>query len=61
MTGKDYSVPNTFSSRTALATAGSSVPIPLTKDMFERAFKKIPPSISAELLETYEQFRSGKE
>lgn len=44
-----------------LQAAGSSVPIPLTKDMFERAFKKIPPSISAELLETYEQFRSGKE
>ncbi|MCX4363055.1 MAG: ATP-binding protein [Clostridia bacterium] len=33
-------------------------PIPLRLDMFERAFKKIPPSISATLLENYENFRN---
>ena len=34
-----------------LQESGSTTPIPLTRDMFERAFKKIPPSISQELLE----------
>lgn len=37
-----------------------SSPIPLTRDMFEAAFKKIPPSISAELLEEYEHFRESR-
>ena len=40
-----------------LQAAKSASPIPLTRDMFERAFKKIPPSISAELLKEYEDFR----
>ena len=30
---------------------------PLTREMFEKAFKKTPPSISQELLETYDKFR----
>ena len=34
-----------------LQESGSTTPIPLTRDMFERAFKKIPPSISQELLD----------
>ncbi|MDE6372866.1 MAG: AAA family ATPase [Clostridia bacterium] len=34
-------------------------PLPLTRDMFERAFKKTPPSISQELLDSYENFREG--
>jgi len=37
---------------------GGDKPIPLRLDMFERAFEKIPPSISAELLEDYENFRN---
>lgn len=37
---------------------GGSKPIPLRVDMFEKAFKKIPPSISAELLESYDNFRN---
>ena len=32
--------------------------IPLTKDMFEQAFTKTPPSISRETLEFYENFRN---
>lgn len=32
-------------------------PIPLTRSMFEKAFQKIRPSISAELLKQYEDFR----
>lgn len=40
-----------------LQAAGSTNPIPLTRDMFERAFDKIPPSISQELLDEYENFR----
>ena len=40
-----------------LQESGSTTPIPLTRDMFERAFKKIPPSISQELLHEYNNFR----
>lgn len=40
-----------------LQESGSTTPIPLTHDMFERAFKKIPPSISQELLDEYNNFR----
>ena len=42
-----------------LEAKGESKPIPLRRDMFEAAFKKIPPSISADLLETYDNFRKG--
>ncbi len=42
-----------------LQAAQSSTPIPLTRDMFEAAFNKIPPSISAALLKEYEDFRKG--
>lgn len=34
-----------------------SQPIPITREMFEAAFKKIPPSISQEVLDTYTNFR----
>ena len=37
--------------------AGLKHPIPLTKAMFEKAFDKIHPSISADLLKQYENFR----
>ncbi len=40
-----------------LQESSSTTPIPLTRDMFERAFKKIPPSISQELLDEYNNFR----
>lgn len=40
---------------------GSSTPIPLTREMFEKAFKKTPPSISEELLKSYENFRDAKD
>ena len=40
------------------ATSGTK-PIPVTRAMFEAAFKKIPPSISAELLKEYDNFRKG--
>ena len=40
-----------------LQAAGSTNPIPLTRDMFEKVFDKIPPSISQELLDEYENFR----
>ena len=40
-----------------LQESGSTTPIPLTRDMFEMAFKKIPPSISQELLDEYNNFR----
>ncbi len=40
-----------------LQESGSTTPIPLTRDMFERSFKKIPPSISQELLDEYNNFR----
>ena len=36
--------------------AKSKSPIPLTREMFEKAFKKLRPSISAELLKEYEDF-----
>lgn len=36
--------------------AKSTSPIPLTREMFEKAFKKLKPSISAELLKEYEDF-----
>ena len=36
--------------------AESRTPIPLTRDMFERAFKKLKPSISAGLLAEYDNF-----
>ena len=39
-----------------LQASGSTRPIPLTRDMFERAFSKTRPSISAELLRQYERF-----
>lgn len=41
-----------------IESKGGTTPIPLTEEMFDRAFKKIPPSISAELLESYENFRN---
>ncbi|MDE7380324.1 MAG: ATP-binding protein [Clostridia bacterium] len=31
--------------------------LPLTREMFEKAFKKTPPSISQELLDSYDHFR----
>ena len=34
----------------------STLPIPLTKDFFDKAFEKIKPSISAQLLKKYEKF-----
>ncbi len=40
-----------------LQEAKSRTPIPLTREMFEKAFEKIPPSISAQLLKQYEDFR----
>lgn len=36
--------------------AQTNSPIPITRAMFEAAFAKIPPSISVELLSTYENF-----
>lgn len=36
---------------------GETKPRPLTREMFEKAFTKIVPSISVELLEEYENFR----
>lgn len=39
----------------------STVVIPLTRDMFVKAFNKIPPSISVELLEKYNKFRENIE
>lgn len=50
--------------RTALEQmqeSGVQTPIPLTREMFEKAFKKIPPSISQELLDSYDDFRSAKD
>ena len=41
-----------------IESKGGTEPIPLRADMFEKSFKKIPPSISAELLESYENFRN---
>lgn len=42
-----------------LQAAGSSAFIPLTRDMFEQAFERVPPSIPEELLRKYENFRAG--
>ena len=39
----------------------SSMVIPLTREMFEKAFDKIRPSISAKLLEKLERFKEDKE
>ncbi len=39
---------------------GTTVPEKVTMAMFEQAFKKIPPSISAELLAEYESFRNNQ-
>ncbi len=41
-----------------IESKGGTEPIPLRADMFEKSFKKIPPSISADLLESYENFRN---
>lgn len=40
---------------------GLTEPIPLTREMFEKAFKKTPPSISQELLDSYERFREERD
>ncbi len=40
-----------------MQTAKSTVPIPLTREMFQTAFNKIKPSISEELLTEYRNFR----
>jgi ribosome biogenesis ATPase len=42
-----------------LEATRSSKPIPLTREMFEKAFKKRPPSISKEVLDTYNNFRKA--
>ena len=42
-----------------LQESGSNKPIPLTKEMFETAFKKTPPSISESELKKYDEFRPG--
>ena len=42
-----------------IQAAGSKNPIPLTKEMFVKAFKKTPPSISQDLLDEYNDFRSS--
>lgn len=39
-----------------LQETGSRTPIPLTRDMFERAFNKLKPSISAAVLQEYADF-----
>lgn len=38
-----------------------STPLPLTREMFEKAFKKTPPSISQELLDSYDRFREDRD
>ena len=40
-----------------LVNSNSKVTIPLTRQMFEEAFKKIPPSLSMKMVEAYEKFR----
>lgn len=40
---------------------GVTTPLPLTREMFEKAFKKTPPSISQELLDSYEHFRDERD
>jgi SpoVK/Ycf46/Vps4 family AAA+-type ATPase len=42
-----------------IQASGKTEPIPLTKEMFVKAFKKTPPSISQELLDEYNNFRSN--
>ena len=44
-----------------LQFSGSSNPIPLSKEMLDKAFDKIRPSISMELLEKFEKFKEDKE
>lgn len=44
-----------------LQETNTTVPIPLTKEMFEKAFKKIPPSIPASLLKEYDEFRKSRD
>ena len=44
-----------------LQSKGSTEKIPLTKEMFEKAFDKIRPSISSKLLEKLERFKEDKE
>lgn len=39
---------------------GLTKPIPVTRDMFKSAFQKICPSISAELLREYDDFRNNR-
>lgn len=43
-----------------IQAANSSKPIPLTKEMFEKAAEKVVPSISAKMLEEYKNFRKGE-
>ncbi|MCM1439054.1 MAG: ATP-binding protein [Roseburia sp.] len=40
---------------------GITTPLPLTREMFEKAFGKTPPSISQELLDSYERFREERD
>ena len=42
-----------------LQETNSTTPIPLTREMFERAFAKTPPSISEHELKMYDEFRPG--
>ena len=42
-----------------IESRNSRVAIPLTREMFTKAFSKIPPSISNELLEKYNKFRES--
>lgn len=39
----------------------SNPPLPLTREMFVKAFKKTPPSISQELLDSYDRFREDRD
>lgn len=43
-----------------IETSDDKKPIPLTKAMFDKAFDKTPPSISAELLASYELFKEAR-
>lgn len=40
-----------------LQAEGRTAPIPLTREMFERAFAKTPPSISEQEIKMYDEFR----
>ena len=42
-----------------LIETGSTKPIPLTREMFEQAFEKIPPSISGAVYAQYDNFRKN--